>query len=89
MVAEAHELRDGLRRLAGAAVEVAQGGRGGDVVGIRVDDVFVFRDRAIEPPLSEQFFGFAKRVVSIDGHSSLSRRGSVAGHSMVSNSVGV
>ena len=88
VVAEAHELRDGLRPLAGAP-GISQGRRGGDVVGIRVDDVFVFRDRAIEPPLSEQFLGFAQRVVSVDGHSSLSRRGSVAGHSMVSNSVGV
>jgi hypothetical protein len=71
------------------AVEIAQGRRRGDVVRVGLDDVFVFRDRAIEPPLSEQLLGFAKRVVSIDGHSSLSRRGSGAGHSMVSNSVGV
>jgi hypothetical protein len=89
VVADAHELRDGLRGLAGPPVEVAERGGGGGVVGKGIHDALVFGDRAIQPPLAEQLLGFPKRVVSIDGHSSLSRVRSGAGHSMVSNSVGV
>ena len=83
------KLADGLGGLAGAAVEVAQGARGRNVVGERLDDALVLRNGAIEPPLSEQLLRLAQRLIPVDSHSSLNQiPAHRASQPMVSNSVG-
>ena len=67
--------------LAGAHEQVADRVDGAPVPGLLLDDLLVLGNRLVEPTLAQEFLGFPKRRVAIDGHRSVPRLAWLIGRS--------